>query len=447
MMNPAENMGIRIGQLRRERGLTQEKLAGMLGISPQAVSKWETGLGCPDITLLPQIAQILETSLNDLFGVPEPEKKAEPAEDTMVPVQDMSHAFPGAKDGLKLAAVWGNVACYAGAVPARVEGPVVTFADGSEANLAEGSIVNNGGQEIRLAYADERVEYRYLDAGEVAGELMREYPGVHSLEVRLRSRVECTIRKGTNGVSRIKAQGREDVLKSLAVTEKDGVLQVERRELIDTFTRSDDRELLRLEIDAGFAEGQRCTLSLAGSGSIECEPGFLHSSVSIAGSGDINLEDAGMLKAEIAGSGDIDFRSARDAELSIAGSGDIDGEQVEGKLTARVAGSGDISVNRVNAEELFMDIAGSGDISFDRTQAQSTVVRVMGSGDISLGHGAGGNLELQLNGSGSLCAENITFADTDIRLDGTSEATIGCITGRSRERVARTARLQVLQRG
>ena len=43
-MNPVEKMGIRIGQLRRERGLTQEKLAGQLGISPQAVSKWENGV-------------------------------------------------------------------------------------------------------------------------------------------------------------------------------------------------------------------------------------------------------------------------------------------------------------------------------------------------------------------------------------------------------------------
>ena len=42
-----------IGRLRRERGLTQEGLGARLGISGQAVSKWEKGESMPDILLLP----------------------------------------------------------------------------------------------------------------------------------------------------------------------------------------------------------------------------------------------------------------------------------------------------------------------------------------------------------------------------------------------------------
>ena len=68
-MTQTETMGKRIAAFRKRRGLTQDQLAEQLGISAQAVSKWETDLSCPDIGLLPQLAEILEVNLDDLFGV------------------------------------------------------------------------------------------------------------------------------------------------------------------------------------------------------------------------------------------------------------------------------------------------------------------------------------------------------------------------------------------
>ncbi len=57
----------RIAELRRERGLTQEQLGQPLGVSAQAVSKWETG-GAPDVELLPALADRLGVSIDALFG-------------------------------------------------------------------------------------------------------------------------------------------------------------------------------------------------------------------------------------------------------------------------------------------------------------------------------------------------------------------------------------------
>ena len=57
-----------IKRLRIEKGLTQEQLASAIGVSPQAVSKWETTETYPDGTLLVPLAQALGTSLDMLFG-------------------------------------------------------------------------------------------------------------------------------------------------------------------------------------------------------------------------------------------------------------------------------------------------------------------------------------------------------------------------------------------
>ena len=58
----------RISELRRGAGYTQEQLAARLGVSFQAVSKWENAQSCPDILLLPALADIFHVSIDSLFG-------------------------------------------------------------------------------------------------------------------------------------------------------------------------------------------------------------------------------------------------------------------------------------------------------------------------------------------------------------------------------------------
>jgi len=60
-------IGQRIYSLRKEQGYTQEQLSALLNITPQAVSKWESGNALPDITLLPILAQHLEVSIDCLL--------------------------------------------------------------------------------------------------------------------------------------------------------------------------------------------------------------------------------------------------------------------------------------------------------------------------------------------------------------------------------------------
>ena len=51
-------LGAVLRALRRELGLTQRQAAERLGVTDKAVSKWERGLGCPDVSLLPQLSQL-----------------------------------------------------------------------------------------------------------------------------------------------------------------------------------------------------------------------------------------------------------------------------------------------------------------------------------------------------------------------------------------------------
>ena len=65
------HMGENIAALRRAAGLTQELLADRLGVTSQAVSKWERQLSCPDVSLLPAMAEVFGVNIDALFAVAE----------------------------------------------------------------------------------------------------------------------------------------------------------------------------------------------------------------------------------------------------------------------------------------------------------------------------------------------------------------------------------------
>lgn len=59
-----KKIGELIYKLRKEKNLTQKQIADEMNISDKTISKWERGQGCPDISLLPELAQILEVSID-----------------------------------------------------------------------------------------------------------------------------------------------------------------------------------------------------------------------------------------------------------------------------------------------------------------------------------------------------------------------------------------------
>lgn len=68
-MEELKTMGKRISSLRKQRGLTQDQLAARVGVTAQAVSKWENDISCPDISILAKLAETLGVTTDELLGV------------------------------------------------------------------------------------------------------------------------------------------------------------------------------------------------------------------------------------------------------------------------------------------------------------------------------------------------------------------------------------------
>ena len=97
-----EILGNNILRLRKENDLTQEELAHVLGITYQAVSKWETGVSCPDVSTLPLLADLFGVSIDELFGRAAPAEKAEEksGEGEAAPAQGVTLPWPDDEDML-----------------------------------------------------------------------------------------------------------------------------------------------------------------------------------------------------------------------------------------------------------------------------------------------------------------------------------------------------------
>ena len=72
-----EKIGQLIRKLRNEKGLTQAELAELLHISDKTVSKWECGAGCPELSMFPQLSEVLHVDFSTLFSGEIKEKAAD----------------------------------------------------------------------------------------------------------------------------------------------------------------------------------------------------------------------------------------------------------------------------------------------------------------------------------------------------------------------------------
>ena len=91
-------LGEKLAQYRKKNNLTQDGVAEALGVTPQAVSKWENDASCPDIMLLPRLADLYNTTVDELLSresapvaMVVPEEKRKPLSEMVFRVTVESH--------------------------------------------------------------------------------------------------------------------------------------------------------------------------------------------------------------------------------------------------------------------------------------------------------------------------------------------------------------------
>jgi transcriptional regulator with XRE-family HTH domain len=97
-----------ISELRKEKKLTQKELAEQLGVTDKAVSKWERGLSCPDISLLSKLSRLLGVTTSELLNGEKAEPSA-PEVDTIVETT-LQYADTATKSVIAKSARWKYVA-------------------------------------------------------------------------------------------------------------------------------------------------------------------------------------------------------------------------------------------------------------------------------------------------------------------------------------------------
>lgn len=131
-------LGKRIAQYRKGKGLTQEQLAEQLGVSSQAVSKWENDQTCPDILLLPDLAKLLGLSVDALLsGESAPAVQVLPPQERKNPDELILHVNVLSDDGDRI----------------RVNLPIPLVKAALEIGLAMPQITGRGMEDIGLEKA------------------------------------------------------------------------------------------------------------------------------------------------------------------------------------------------------------------------------------------------------------------------------------------------------
>ena len=402
------NFGALVAKKRKQAGLTQESFALKLGITAQAVSKWENGIGLPDVTLFPAIASTLGVSIDELFGV-------------KTNTENSYMEFPAEHRGMPFLFSRDHRACYSAKALDRIdkEAGIAYFSDGSTADLLSNTVRNCGVGEITIYRSAERSMPLPADAPTV---LDVELGSFCSVSLGLSGCCSGTIEKATDGVARLHAEGSPSFIHELHYGINGDVLTVTRK----MTGRGDGGDAdNRIRIFVPFDAGKDLHANISGSGDCRIEPSFDHATLGISGSGDITGSETGTLEARIAGSGSISYKAAtQQAKFAISGSGDISMERAN-DVEARIAGSGDISIGQVSTA-LDVTISGSGDLSV--------------SGEVE-------TLKISIRGSGDLCAPGLTVTNADLNADGSSELHIGHIKGTSVECISPTATLRVDRRG
>ena len=231
--------------------------------------------------------------------------------------------------------------------------------------------------------------------------------------------------EGDSGVWDAKITAPDYMFSRIVCQEVGGILYV-KIPSASQFGYNGSSPKVRVAIHTGFTLGESLRLDVRGSTDTKLEPDFERSEVHIAGSGDVEMANAGILVYSVAGSGDLIFADAQDASIRISGSGDAHGSCLSGRTSVRISGSGDFSADAVSG---------------------TLEAVTSGSGDFSINEGTLDNLKIRISGSGDFYGPNLEVEDAEIRITGGGDTVLGRVRGKLVHNISKSATVRIRQRG
>jgi len=425
--------GLRLQKLRKTKGLTQEDLADRVGVTGQAVSKWENDQSYPDITIIPTLAEILGTDINQLFG-------------KVVPTVQFS--YPDTFEGLSLVHSTTTVACYSNKKVSSKDDTGVKFEDGSTAELSNRLATNVGLGEIRFILGED-VYTQDNAAGYTETEKYFEFdPTVQgidsdSMDITVLFN-ECYIKRSPDNRTRVRATGDPMFIHLLQAKLTDRKLTVEFLQQDNNSFRGRYQDN-KVTVEVPYSQGKHANFCVNGSGLLTSEiEHFEAGNISINGSGSMEVLNFDTCNVAVNGSGDISAKDAAKLNISINGSGDVAFSNVDEALL-NINGSGDVSLGA--ASTLNVGINGSGDVSVDEKTGDGNIsIKIGGSGDVSIGSGSCDKFHADIAGSGDVDAVGITARIANITLHDSGSVTLGCVTESSTEQIKKKGKIKILKR-
>ena len=402
----ANDFGKMIAEKRKQKGLTQEDLSGLLGISPQAVSKWENGVGLPDVTLFPPLAEALGLPIEALFGVNRQKEKT------------VGYTGPDYLNGLPFVSSVGAVAVYSNKTVEKCENGVVTFSDGSTADLRTGTVVNRGTGEIILTEGQKPNADSTGDSSE-SSSFKTEPDSFDSVQISL---PPCTLEIVTATTPALQIDGPEWFIEAVDWSVDDSTFRLEVLDLVNKVSNASD---VRITLSCPFDVGKTLDLELNGSAVCNIQPDFSSVNLTENGSGETKLKNGDDVNVEINGSGTLGMEAARESfSGTINGSGRVILKKTSNP-TLEINGSGSFNLGNVSGSYLRAEISGSGTIT--------------AKGDVQ-------KIRNEITGSGFIDGRELSCDEAEVELSGSACVTLDQIRRESIEKVRFPARLNVKHR-
>ncbi|MDO5738446.1 MAG: helix-turn-helix domain-containing protein [Eubacteriales bacterium] len=393
-------IGLTISNARKAKNLTQAEFADKLGVSAQAISKWETGAGYPDLSMLPSIASTLGLSMDELFG-------AEQSREVKDEKNQRPKEAPQKYQSMSWIATYGDKLLYAETPARSIKLPEVILQDGSTIDLASNMIVNQG-QRIsifrRSEFTPGNLHYAAYESEAEAQTNSNSYQDADFDSIIIDSQfrpLKIKITANPNEPTGWRIHGDAQAADTLEF-EKDGKTLIfkfsnfpKRRGIFETVFSASSYKKSTLWINCPENKMKNLKLDTNGTASLQSAIDFAAAEAVINGACTCDLLHVDNFKLNCKGAGIVRIGSAHNIELESSGAGKVAVDQLTGgRIDYRGYGAAVMKCSG-EAKEVTIDLAGASVFE--------------------------GN--------------NLCIDDLSVVLSGPCSCTIGRVRGKSRERI------------